>query len=151
MAGTLGAVEHLAWIGRAMAKDAPGEGGRRGAIKAAWGIIGEYEAGLTRQLVTGLEPLPGITIRGIADPARLDRRVPTVSFTHDHLSPVEICARLADEGIFVWSGHNFAVEVIRTLGLLEKGGVLRVGLAHYNTRDEVDALLLVLGRITRQQ
>jgi selenocysteine lyase/cysteine desulfurase len=44
----------------------------------------------------------------------------------------------------VWDGHNYAVEVITRLGLLDKGGVLRIGIAHYNTAAEVDRLLQVL-------
>jgi selenocysteine lyase/cysteine desulfurase len=59
-------------------------------------------------------------------------------------------AAFAREGIFVWDGHNYALEVITHLGLLESGGVLRVGLAHYNTPEEVDRLLDVLGQMIRR-
>ena len=98
----------------------------------------------------GLQRLPGIVIQGITDPAAFDRRVPTVSFIHDRLTPPEMSAGFGREGIFVWDGHNYALEVITHLGLLESGGVLRVGLAHYNTAEEVDALLEVLEAMIRR-
>jgi selenocysteine lyase/cysteine desulfurase len=153
MAGTLGAVEYLAWIGTALAPAVParpGESERRRAIRAAWQALEVYERGLTQRLVEGLQRLPGIRIQGITDPAAFDRRVPTVSFIHDWLSPPEMSAGFGREDIFVWDGHNYALEVISHLGLLESGGVLRVGLAHYNTAEEVDRLLDVLGQMIRR-
>jgi cysteine desulfurase family protein (TIGR01976 family) len=153
MAGTLGAVEYLAWIGRELAPPLagrPGESERRRAIRAAWAALEAHELALTGRLVEGLRRLPGIAIQGIADPAAFDRRVPTVSFIHDRLTPQEMSVGFAAENIFVWDGHNYALEVIRHLGLLETGGVLRVGLAHYNTAEEVDRLLEVLGRMIRR-
>lgn len=153
MAGTLGAVEYLAWIGTALAPSVParpGENERRRAIRAAWQALEVYERALTQRLVEGLQRLPGIRIQGITDPAAFDRRVPTVSFIHDRLSPPEMSAGFGREDIFVWDGHNYALEVISHLGLLESGGVLRVGLAHYNTAEEVDRLLDVLGQMIRR-
>ena len=77
----------------------------------------------------------------------MDRRVPTVSFTHDAVAPDVIAGSLAQENIFVWSGHNYAVEVARTLGIYESGGALRVGPVHYNSDAEIDEFLEALGRI----
>ncbi|HEY7763689.1 MAG TPA: hypothetical protein VIB38_01755, partial [Aestuariivirgaceae bacterium] len=51
-------------------------------------------------------------------------------------------------GINVWSGHNYALEVVRQLGLDEDEGVLRIGYAHYNTLAEVDRLLDALATLT---
>jgi selenocysteine lyase/cysteine desulfurase len=51
---------------------------------------------------------------------------------------------LATKGINVWSGHNYALEVVRHLGLDEQEGVLRIGLAHYNTVKEVDVIIGLL-------
>jgi cysteine desulfurase family protein (TIGR01976 family) len=153
MAGTLGAVEYLAWVGKELALEVParsGESERRRAIRAAWQALEIHERGLTGRLVEGLQRLPGIKIQGITDPAAFDRRVPTVSFIHDRLAPAEMSSAFAREGIFVWDGHNYAFEVITHLGLLESGGVLRVGLAHYNTPEEVDRLLDVLGQMIRR-
>jgi selenocysteine lyase/cysteine desulfurase len=44
----------------------------------------------------------------------------------------------------VWSGHFYAVEVVDYLGLAESGGMVRVGIAHYNTEAEIATLLRVV-------
>ena len=84
---------------------------------------------------------------GIADAARLSRRVPTVSFISASRSPDAIAQALAARNIFVWSGNNYAVEAYRKLGRETEGGV-RVGFAQYNTPAEVDRLLDVLREST---
>ena len=80
---------------------------------------------------------------GIADPARLAERVPTICFTHAHLAPSEIAQRLAADGIYVWHGNYYALPLTETLGL-EPDGAVRVGLLHYNTPEEVDRFLAAL-------
>jgi len=154
MAGTTGAVDYLAWIGDSMgdpsdARD--GESSRRRALRVGMGILAEYEITLARRLIEGLETIPGVTVRGITDPEAGSRRVPTVAFTHETLAPSEIAAALARENIFVWDGHNYAVEVVRRLDLQDRGGVVRVGFAHYNTVEEVDALLEKLDWLTQRK
>jgi cysteine desulfurase family protein (TIGR01976 family) len=149
MAGTTGAVEYFAWVGETMGAEIAakeGESDRRRHVRMGMGALSEYEATLTRMLIDGLEALPGVTVRGITEPEAAPRRVPTVSFTHNRLAPSEIAAALAHENVFVWDGHNYAVEVVRRLGLWERGGVVRVGFAHYNTIEEVGILLEVLAR-----
>ena len=110
-------------------------------------LIDEYETTLARRLLDGLGRLPGVRIQGIASPDALSRRVPTVSFTVDRMAPAEIAKALAARGIFVWSGHNYAVEPARWLGVYEQGGVVRVGPVHYNSPDEIDRLLGALEEI----
>src|SRR3546814_7565578 len=124
-----------------------GETARRRQVRAAMFGLFYYETGLARHLIDGLRRLPGVTGQGITDPAAMNRRGPTVSFTHERVRPAELSRALAEDGIFVWDGHNYAVEVVRRLGLLDSGGVLRVGLAHYNTEEEVERLLQVLRRV----
>jgi selenocysteine lyase/cysteine desulfurase len=97
--------------------------------------------------VDGLQQFPGVTILGITDPARFDERVPTVSFVHKARSPIEIAKHLAQRNIFVWSGHNFALEIVRQLNVDEELGVIRIGMAHYNTPEEIDAALEALQEI----
>jgi selenocysteine lyase/cysteine desulfurase len=79
----------------------------------------------------------------------MHRRVPTVSFTLASHHPADLAKSFARDNIFVWSGHNYAIEPMTRMGLLDKGGVLRVGLAHYNTEAEVDALLDSLTRFIK--
>lgn len=151
MAGTAAAVDYLAWIGESMAAEGgPGNGalrGRRRHVHAALGLLFEYERRLAAHLVDGLGRLPGVRVLGITDPAAMDRRVPTVAFTARDTDPAALARALGRRGIFVWSGHNYALEVARSLGLLETGGAVRVGPVHYNTVDEIDRLLAALDEI----
>jgi selenocysteine lyase/cysteine desulfurase len=81
----------------------------------------------------------------------MHRRVPTVSFTLEGHHPQALAQGFANDNIYVWSGHNYAIEPVSRMGLMDKGGVLRVGLAHYNTGDEVDAFLSSLTRQIRSK
>ena len=151
MAGCLGAIEYLAWVGGnlAEARHQPDAviSNRRQAIQAAFALLGEWEQRLCRQLVEGLCQRKGVKIHGITNSNALHRRVPTVSFTLAGRDPAQLAKEFAARDIFVWSGHNYAVEPIRRLGLLETGGVLRAGLAHYNTPEEVERFLTTLDAI----
>lgn len=138
MAGTTAAVEHFAWLGRTMGD--PAGPGRRKAIEAGYCALKGHEDALVRRLLDGLATLPDVRVLGIADQARLTRRVPTVSFIRESVSPAAIAQGLAAQNIFVWSGNNYAVEAYRKLGREHEGGV-RVGFAQYNTAAEVDRLL----------
>ena len=88
--------------------------------------------------------MPGTTVHGITAPDRMAWRVPTVSMTHARIPPPQVAERLARDGVCVWSGHNYALGAVRHLGFDEAAGVVRIGLAHYNTGDEVDATLAAL-------
>jgi len=147
-AGITAAVDYFASIGQCYgSKDGgrwSGLEGRRRDVHLALDVLFEYELTLAEHLVHGLAGLPGVTIRGISAADAMRRRVPTVSFTHDRLSPDRIAGHLASDNIFVWSGHNYAVELAGALGLLESGGVVRVGPVHYNTHGEIDELLATL-------
>ena len=141
MAGTLGAIEYLEQFGTGETR------ARR--IASAWGAMADYEHGITLRLIEGLKTFKGLTIRGITSANAMHRRVPTVSFTIEGRHPQDMAQAFARDNIFVWSGHNYAIEPVSRMGLMDKGGVLRVGLAHYNTEAEVDALLSSLTRQTR--
>ncbi|MBP9173457.1 MAG: aminotransferase class V-fold PLP-dependent enzyme, partial [Rhizobiales bacterium] len=141
MAGCLGAIEYLEQFGA-------GET-RAKRISSAWDKLVTYEQKLTLQLIDGLRGVKGLTIRGLTSANAMHRRVPTVSFTLDGHHPDNLAKGFAAENMFVWSGHNYAIEPVDRMGLLDKGGVLRVGLAHYNTAAEVDSFLSALTRIIK--
>lgn len=140
IAGVLAAVEYLADLGRSLA---PAAADRRAAILAAMGAIREYETGLVRQLLDGLAELPPIRVWGITDQHRLAERLPTVSITHERRSPLELATKLAERGIFVWHGNYYALQLSETLGH-EPNGMVRIGMVHYNTADEIKRLLTAL-------
>jgi cysteine desulfurase family protein (TIGR01976 family) len=119
----------------------------RGRIRAAFEATQRWEQMLAAQLIAGLREIDGVTIHGITDPLRLASRVPTVSFTHARRKPVDIAEALARRNMFVWAGHNYALEIVRHLGIDDATGVLRIGMAHYNTPEEVDATLNALEEI----
>ncbi len=148
LAGVTAAVEYMASLGRrfgdSSGSGAAGTSGRRLELKEAMAAIRAHEMELCRQLVTGLREIPGLEIHGITDLGRFAERVPTVSFTMEGTSPAEIAARLAQANVYVWDGNFYAVSVTERLGLEERGGLLRVGLAHYTTSQEVDTLLGLL-------
>ena len=138
MAGTAGSVEYLAAIGADAGSD------RRSRLVAAMHRIFDYEQGLSARLTGGLASLPGVTVQGIVEPAALVRRVPTVSFTHERKAPAHLAKSLAQRNIFVWSGHNYALEAAEALGIHAGGGAVRIGAVHYNSEEEIDAVLNAL-------
>ncbi|MFO1091482.1 MAG: cysteine desulfurase-like protein [Hyphomicrobiales bacterium] len=145
MAATLGALEYIA----SLAGSTPGAAEpTREALAKGMQALADHEQGLTLRLIEGLKQVRGLTVRGITSANAMHRRVPTVSFTLERHHPDALAKGFADDNIFVWSGHNYAIEPVGRMGLLDKGGVLRVGLAHYNTAGEVDALLQRLDRMT---
>ena len=142
-AGITAAIDYFAWIGESMA----GASGRPQALRAAMEMLFDYEKTLAGHLIEGLEDIDGVTVQGITSQDAMDRRVPTVSFTHRTVTPQVIAASLAKDNIFVWHGHNYAIEVTKTLGIFESGGAVRVGPVHYNSTVEIDELLAALGPI----
>jgi cysteine desulfurase family protein (TIGR01976 family) len=137
IAGILGALEYLGALGEQPARD---RGDRVQRFKHALRTIQSYELNLTRTLIETLSAVPGVKIWGITDEADLDRRVPTVSFTLNGHHPREIATELGKLGIYVWDGNYYALAVTERLGLEEHGGMVRVGLVHYNTPEEIAAL-----------
>ena len=143
IAGVLGALEYFEWLGnqfgekQAEAWKEAGFSGRRLVYKQAMSAVRAYEFELSRALIETIQSVPGTRIYGLTDMKRLDERVPTVSFTLEGKHPKDIANKLGDEGFYVWDGHYYALAVVERLGLLEQGGMVRVGATHYNTLDEI--------------
>ncbi len=143
MAGLSAAVGHFEKLGAATGET----GSRRRKIAAAYAASIAYENELVTRLIAGRSDIPVLAIQGIADPARVAERVPTVSFTVEGIVPETIVRQMNAEGIFVWSGHNYAWEVVHHLGIPAEDGVVRIGIAHYNTAGEIDETLESVHRI----
>jgi cysteine desulfurase family protein (TIGR01976 family) len=146
IAGTLAAVDYLRSVGRRFGEAADGRG-RRSELVAAMQAIGRHESALCAQLIGGLAAMRGVRIWGITDPDRMAERTPTVSITIDGVAPRAAAEALGRDGMFAWDGDFYATGLIERLGLAESGGVLRLGLVHYNTIAEVDRLLEGIERI----
>lgn len=141
-AAVLGTVEYLEWLG---AQLDPQANSRRAKLVAAMQGATVYEHDIGTRLIDGLATIPGLRLWGA--PTMLGR-VPTFSFTVEGHHPDAIADHLAAHEIYAWSGSFYAVEVIGRLGLAESGGLLRVGLCHYNTADEVDRLIAALRELS---
>jgi cysteine desulfurase family protein (TIGR01976 family) len=146
LAGVTAAVEYLAEVGVAYG-GAGATAPRRERLVAAMTAIRAYEMDLYGHLVDGLEVVPGLRLYGITDRARFGDRTPTAALRIDGVHPRFVAEALGDEGIAVWDGDFYATGLIERLGLLDAGGVVRIGLTHYNTASEVDRLVDGLGRI----
>jgi cysteine desulfurase family protein (TIGR01976 family) len=149
IAGLLGALEYLEEIGQAYGDDHVQAfqgtySGRKLSLKSALAAIQAYEFELTRSLIERLESIPGLVIWGITDPAELAQRVPTVSFTLEGHTPRSVARALGEAGIYVWDGNYYALAVTERLGLEQYGGMVRVGLVHYNIQAEIDRLVRAL-------
>jgi cysteine desulfurase family protein (TIGR01976 family) len=145
IAGTAAAVEYLQLIGQRSGAS----GTRRAQLMAAMSEIRGHERTLAERMAAGLAGIPGLRLWGITDPARFDERTPTFALTVEGVTPREVAERLAREQIFAWDGDFYARALIERLGLIETGGLLRLGIVHYTTVDEVDRVLDALDRIAR--
>ena len=139
LAGVTAAIEYLAELGR---RTGPNVGDvrtsqRRPVLLAAMEAIRGYERNLVEPLIRGLLAIPGVTVYGITDPARFDWRTPTVALRLAGQAPQELARLLAEQGMFTWAGNYYAINLTERLGVETAGGMLRLGLVHYNTAEEV--------------
>jgi len=142
IAGIHAAVEYIAELGR---RCDPSATDRRSALLAAYRSTVAYERTLITRLIEGLIAIPGLRFFGITDAKRFEERCSTVSFRLAKGTPTDAATFLGDRGIFTWDGNFYALNLTERLGVEQHGGVLRVGLVHYNTPAEVDRLLAALG------
>ena len=145
IAGTLAATDYLRDVGRRFG--GPDGTSRREELAAGMRAIVDYERALVTTLIDGLEAIPGLTIHGITDRARFGERVPTVSVSIEGVHPRAAAEELGRRGVFVWDGDFYATGLIERLGKADGGGVLRLGLVHYNTAGEVDRVLEEVERL----
>jgi cysteine desulfurase family protein (TIGR01976 family) len=143
LAGLLGTFGYLEMLGAAYGGAATTDD-RRTKLQAAMTAIRAHERDLSAGTLDRLATVPGLRVHGITDHARLDELVPTFSVTLDDHRPQAIAKHLATRAISTWDGDFYAWELVRALGLDEAGGLLRIGLVHYNTLDEVDRLVEAL-------
>ena len=129
IAGVTAAVEFMARLGGVAAIDG-------------------YEHGLAEWLRGELATIPGLTIYG---PPPGHPRTPTISFRLEGWPPADLAEALAAEGVFAWAGDFYAATLLRRLGLADSGGLLRLGLAPYNTPAEMEQVALLLRRLASRR
>ena len=139
LAGVTAAIDYVSNI-------VSNKGDRRSRLRSSFEWIVEYERSLIAKLIEGLIRIPRVKVYGLTSPDSLPGRVPTLAFTAEGWTSTNLAERLGNEGIFTWHGHYYAVEICRQLGC-EPEGMLRMGLMHYNTMEEVDRTLQTVARI----
>lgn len=150
IAGAAEAIDFIASIGETCAEDfinkLVGLTGRRRNVVSGMLALEAYEQPLTLYLIEELEKIPGVKVYG---PPKGHPRTSTISFTVKNRAPREVAEYLASKGLFVWDGDFFASKLIFVLGLRESGGLVRIGLAPYNTKEEIDRALAAIRELAK--
>jgi cysteine desulfurase family protein (TIGR01976 family) len=144
IAGLLGALEYLEWVGitfgapyaEKYALQAASE--RRQHLLQAMTALRAYEYEISRALLQILASMPKVRLYGPSDSRQLQKRVPTFAITVDGMHPRQVAEKLGERGIYVWDGNYYALAVTERLGLEESGGMIRIGPVHYNTLEEIE-------------
>ena len=144
IAGITACVDYLADLGQQVD---PSLSGRRAALLAGYSAIQQYERGLAETLIAGLLTIPGLNFYGIRDLKKIEQRCPTVAVRIAGQTPLELATKLGERGFFTWDGNYYALNLTERLDVEKDGGFLRIGLAHYNTTDEVQRFLTALREI----
>jgi cysteine desulfurase family protein (TIGR01976 family) len=143
IAGITACVDYLADLGRRADSSAKN---RRAAIEAAFVTIQDHERALMDTLIAGVLAIPGVKLYGISDPKHFDQRCPTIVLRIKGHTPLELATK---RGFFTWDGNYYAINLTDRLDVEKDGGFLRIGLAHYNTAEEVGRLLTALREIAK--
>lgn len=157
IAGLLGALEYLKWIGSTFGDSysekfsQTGISENRILFKKGMTAIRAYEFEISKALLEITTQMPRARLYGPSDPRQLENRVPTFAITVDGFHPQEVAAKLGNRGIYVWDGNYYAQAVTERLGLEETGGMVRIGPVHYNTLAEIQQFGEVLEEIIQKK
>ena len=154
IAGAAEAVEFIADIGKRFGSQANEAGSkiagslddRRSLVVAGMEVMERYEQPLAEKMIEELSSLSKVKVYG---PPAGHPRTSTVSFTIEGTPAERVAEMLGEKGIFVWDGHFYAIRLVEKLGIMDKGGLVRVGLSPYNTANEIDRLLEEVKQIAR--
>ena len=147
IAGITACVDYIADLGRQLLSENGASQTRRAAIEAAYTAVHQHERALFERMMAGLKQIPGCKVYGITNPEHFDQRCATFAIRIEGHTPLELATQLGDRGFFTWDGNYYALNLTEHLGVEKLGGFLRIGLAHYNTQEEVDRLLAAMREI----
>ncbi len=147
IAGACAAVKFIADIGLKFGNEFDGQTGelkdsRRTQILAGLRVFENYEMTLTGHLIDAITS--NISKATLYGPVAGHPRTSTVSFTYEGYTADQVAKYLGDKGLLVWGGHFYAIRLVERLGLLDRGGLVRVGIAPYNSGTELDRLIEAL-------
>lgn len=129
LAGVAAAVDYIASLGTGAS--------RRDRIASAYEAIARHEAEISDRFLSRLAEMPNVSLFGKPTSSG---RTPTFAVEVSGFAPQEVAEALGTQGIFVWAGDYYAVEVMQRLNRAEDG-LVRIGFVHYNTEEEVDRVL----------
>lgn len=136
LAGVTAAVDYLAQWGT------PGASLRQ-RLQESFAHYHRHEENLCRYFLQHLQQIDDVQLYG-SPQADCQRRTPTFALTFKRHAPEQVARRLGRHNICVGSGHFYAQGLIQRLNLQDSGGVLRIGMMHYNTLQEIDTLFELL-------
>lgn len=136
LAGLVASIDYLANL------DDTASGSRRERLQTSIGSAKSYQAGMLGKLISELRGLLHVTVIGDAM-----RRIPALAFTIADVKASTAIVHLADCGICAFA-DDVPSGVFAALGVAEVGGAVRIGLAHYTTSGEVDALVEAVAALT---
>jgi len=144
IAGIKSCIDYWEELGR---RAEPAVTTRRAAILAAHEVIHAHEQQMTAKMLAGLQAISGLKLYGIINPQQFDNRCATFVVRIEGHTPLELATKLGERGFFTWDGNYYAMNLTEQLKVEQVGGFLRIGLVHYNTREEVERLLGALREI----
>jgi selenocysteine lyase/cysteine desulfurase len=144
-AGVTGGIDYLDWLGGELSPN--GTSDRASRLRTAIEGCEAYERELGYRFLAGIAHRNSIRLVGLPTMAG---RVPTFALTVAGVPSADVARALASRGIFVWSGHFYAVETLKRLDLADPAGLVRIGFCHYNTVQEVDAVIAALTDIAER-
>jgi len=107
-------------------------------------LFHDHETLLLQPLLDYLSNQPKVRMIGRD---RAATRAPTVAFTVEGQSSMELAARLAGHKLGVGAGHFYAYRLVEALGYNTDDGVVRASFVHYTTREEVERLIKALDQL----
>lgn len=135
--GLLACIKYHGWL--------TGSDHDRNGLQASASWIEEHERQLSQRFLDGLKHMAGFTLYGSDTTVG---RTPTFALAHHRQSSARLAQRLARHGIYTWSGHFYALDLLDRLNLQERDGLLRIGFVHYHSLEEIDRVLNVLDDIS---
>ena len=147
IAGAFAAVEFIADIGLNFGSQLDWhvedlKASRRNRIIAGLQVFDRYEMALTAYLIEAIHNR--ISKATLFGPVAGHPRTSTVSLTYEGYTADQVAKYLGNKGLFVWGGHFYAIRLVERLGLMGRGGLVRIGIAPYNSARELDRLIEAL-------
>ena len=116
----------------------------RQRLQQSYAQYQQHEAELSRHFLACVAQYQNIRLYGITETERLHERTPTFAIRIDGVTPGDVAVHLGKQNMCVWNGHFYAQGLCGQLGVMDDGGVIRIGLMHYNTTAEIDQLFAAM-------